>query len=114
MRAETDAFVGDLTKRAERKDLKAAGVGEQGAGPTDEAMQAAEPADGLVSGAEIEVIGVAENDFCAEGFERVLGDGLDGSGGADGHEDGGLDSAVRQMELGATAAGFSFRKNLEE
>jgi hypothetical protein len=77
-------------------------------------MQAAEAANGLVSGAEIEVIGVAENDFCAEGFERVLGDGLDGSGGADGHEDGGLDSAVRQMELGATAAGFSFRKNLEE
>jgi hypothetical protein len=59
------------------------------------------------------VICVAEDDFGAEGFECVLGDGFDGAGGADGHEDGGLNGAVGEMKLGATASGFCFRKDFE-
>ena len=113
VRAEADAFVGDLAQGAEREDLEAAGVGEHGARPTDEAMQAAHAADGLVAGAQVEVIGVAEDDFGAERFERVLGDGFDGAGGADGHEDRGLDGAVGKMKLGAAAAGFCFRDDFE-
>ena len=70
VRAEMDAFVGDFAQRAEGEDLKAAGVGEHGARPTDEAMQAAHAADGFVAGAKVEVIGVAENDLGAERFER--------------------------------------------
>ncbi len=79
VRAEADAVVGDFAQRVEGEDLEAAGVSEHGARPTDEAMQAAHAADGFVAGAQIEVIGVAEDDLGAEGFERVLGDGFDGS-----------------------------------
>ena len=87
VRAEADAFVGDLAQLAEGEDLEAAGVGEHGARPADEFVQAAHAADGFVAGAQIEVIGVAENDFGAERFEHVLRDGFDRALRADGHED---------------------------
>ena len=113
MRTEANTFVADFTQSAEREDLKAAGVREHGAGPTDEAMQAAEAADYLMTGAQVKVVGVAENDFSAEGLERVLRNGLDRAGCADGHEDGRLDGAVGEMKLGAAAAGCCFRDYFE-
>ena len=103
--AEVYAFVGDLAQGAERKDLKAARVGEHGAGPTDELVQAAHAADGFVAGAQVEVVSVAEDDLSAEGFEDVLGDGLDGACGADRHEDRRLDGLVGQVEGRAASAG---------
>jgi hypothetical protein len=111
--AELDAIVSDFAERAEREDLKAAGVREDGARPTDEAMQAAHAANGLVAGTQIEMVGVAEDDFCAEGFERVLGNGFDGSLRADGHEDGGFNGLMGQEETAAAAAGGGFSQNLE-
>ena len=113
MGAEADAFVGDFAELAERENLEAAGVGEHGAGPADEAVQAAHAADGFVAGAEVEVVGVAEDDLGAEDFEDVLGDGFDGAGGAHGHEDGGFDDLVWKGELGAAAAGGGFVQDLE-
>ena len=56
-------------------------------------------------GTQIEVIGVAEDDFRAERFERVLGDGFDGALRADGHEDRRLDGLMGQEEAAAAAAG---------
>ncbi len=94
VRTEADTFVRDLAQGAEREDLKSAGVGKHGTRPTDESVQAAETADGLVAGAEIEVISVAEDDLRTERFERVLGNSFDSACGADGHEDGSLDGAV--------------------
>ena len=88
-------------------------VGEQGTGPAHEAMEAAHAANGFVAGAQVEVIGVSEDDLCVKGLEGVLGYGLDRAGGADGHEDGSLDGLMRQMKLAAAAAGSGFRKNLE-
>src|SRR6266568_120609 len=38
MRAKADAFIGDFAQAAQAKNLKAAGIGEHGARPTDEAM----------------------------------------------------------------------------
>ena len=74
---------------------------------------AAHAADGFVAGAQIEVIGVAEDDFGAEGFERVLRDGFDGAGGADGHEDGRFDGGMGQSDATAAAAGGGFGQELE-
>ncbi len=111
--AEADAFVGHLAELAERKDLKAAGIGEQGARPTDEAMQAAHAADGFVARTEIEVVCVAEDDLDAEGFEQILRDGFDGTGGAYGHENGGFNSLVGQDELGAAATGLGLIEEVE-
>ena len=73
-------------------------------------MHAAHAADQLMPGAQIEVIGVGEDDRragsgVAEGFERVLGDGLDRGRSADGHEDRGFYGAVRKGEASAASAG---------
>ena len=78
-------------------------------------MQAAEAADGLVAGAEVEVVGVGEDDVWrgvvrARGvraylFQHLVGDGFYRGGGADGHEDGRLDRAVGQMQ-GCAASAF--------
>ncbi len=107
-----DAVVGDFAERAERENLKAAGVGEEGARPTHEFVKAAHAADYFVAGAEIEMVGVAEDDFCAERFERVLRDGFDGALRADGHEDRGFDGLVGEDETAATAAGGGFGEEL--
>jgi hypothetical protein len=112
--AELDAVGGDFAEGVEGEDLEAAGVSEDGARPTDEAMQAAHAADGLVAGAQIEVVSVAEDDFDAEGFERVLGDGFDGALRADGHEDRGFDGLMRQEETAAAAAGGGYGEEMKE
>jgi len=58
-------------------------------------MQATHATDGFMSGPQIKVISVAENDLRAQGFEHVLGDGLDGAGCAHWHEDRGFHHLVR-------------------
>jgi hypothetical protein len=59
------------------------------------------------------VIRIAEDDFGTEGFQDVLGDGFDGSGCANGHEDGGLNGLVRKDELCTAAAGFGLVEQVE-
>ena len=113
VRAEADAFIGDFAQGAEREDLESAGVGKQGARPTDEAVQAAHAANDLVARAKVEMIGVAENDFGAEGFEHILRDGFDRSLRTDRHEDGRFDGLMRQSEARAAAAGCGFSDELE-
>ena len=108
-----DAVVCDFAESVEGEDLEAAGVSEDGARPTDETMQAAHAADGLVAGTQIKMVGVAEDDFDAESFKRVLGDGFDGALRADGHEDRGFDGLVGQEETAAAAAGGGFGEELE-
>ena len=112
--AELDAVGRDFAEGVEGKDLEAAGVSEDGAGPADESMQAAHAADGFVAGAQIEVVGVAEDDFDAEGFERVLGDGFNSALRADGHEDGGFDGLVGQEKAAAATAGGGCGEDLKE
>jgi hypothetical protein len=68
----------------------------------------------FVAGAEIEMVGVAEDDFCAERFERILRDGFDGALRADRLEDGGFDDLMREDETAAAAAGGGFGEELEE
>jgi hypothetical protein len=58
-----------------------------------------------MAGAEVEMVGVAEDDLGAQVFEGLLGDGFYGGGGAYGHEDWGLDLAVGEME--GDAAGWA-------
>ena len=113
VRAELDAVVSNFAERVEGEDLKAAGVSEESARPTHESVKAAHAADCFGAGAEIEMVCVAEDDFCAERFERVLGDCFDGALRADRHEDWGFDGLVGQKETAATAAGGGFGEELE-
>ena len=65
MRAERHALLRYRAELAERHDLIAAGIGEDRAVPSHEAMQAAKPRDAFGSRAQHEVIGVAEDDIRA-------------------------------------------------
>ena len=93
----------DLAQLAQAENLKAARVGEHGARPTDKSVQPAHAPDGLVAGAQVEVIGIAENDLRAQRFEHVLRYGLDRSRRAHRHEDRRLDRPVRQMRSAPAA-----------
>jgi len=81
--------------------------------PADEFVQAAHAADGLVTGAQIKMIRVAENDLGAERFERVLWDSLHRSLRANGHEDGRFDDLMRKNQASAASASCSFSHDLE-
>ena len=75
-------------------------------------MQAAEIADQLVPGPQVEMVRIGENDLRA-GFDQVVaGEHLHGCLRADRHEGGRLDRAVRQDEPSG-ARGAAFPDDLE-
>src|SRR5689334_21854855 len=109
VRAKCYAFLTDLAEFAEAEDLKSAGVGEHGAIPRHEAVEASKLADVLVSRSEIEMVSVAENDFRAQFFEDVLRNGLHCGDSANGHEDWRFDHTMRRDDAsGASAAIASY------
>ena len=61
-------------------------------------MQSPHPVDQLVPGAQIEVVGVAEDDLCLCFDEIVLVEGLDSGLGADRHKGRRFDLAVRGVQ----------------
>src|SRR5262249_55348655 len=100
VRAGGDAVVVDLDVVALREDLEASGIGQDRAITADHLVQAAVGGDDLEAGAQVEMVGVAEDDVRVERRRGELADGqaLDGAGGADGHEDGRLDGPARGLE----------------
>ena len=92
------AFLIDFAQLIEAKDLKAAGVGQNGARPGHKAMQAPELADLLDSGAQVEMVGIAEKNLNPEFFEQVLGNALDRGQGSDRHENRSFDFSVRRQQ----------------
>ena len=65
-------------------------------------MQAAAPRHEFVAGPQVQMIGVAEDDFRAYGVEIVGSDGLHAANRADGHEDGRVYRAVGRLENAGT------------
>ena len=111
MGVELDALLTDLAELGERKDLKAAAVGEDRAVPGHEAVETAQRLDQLVAGSDVQVIGVGKLDLTADGFEIGSRErALDGALGADVHEDGRLHAAVRRVENAASCAALLFEK----
>ena len=98
MRAEGDAFVRDFAQFTEAENLEAAGIGEDGARPGHEFVQAAQLADEFMAGTQKEMVGVREQDLHAEVLEVVLRLAFYGGGGADGHERRSVNDAVRRGE----------------
>lgn len=70
-------------------------------------MESAEFSDQLMSGAKPEVVGVAENDLCAEQFEFGGVESLHAALGAHWHENRGLHLAMRQRQRAAPSGGMS-------
>ena len=62
---ELDAVLLDPPQPLEREDLEAAGVGEHRPVPGGEAVEPAHARDDVLAGAEVQVIGVAEDDLRA-------------------------------------------------
>ncbi len=113
MRPESHAFIGDFAQLREAVNLKSAGVSQHGARPADESMQAAHAANRLVSRTKIKMIGIAENDLCAERFDDVLRHGLHAAGRSHRHEHGSFHGLMRQLHLRAPSAGLRCVQQVE-
>lgn len=101
--AEADALPGELADTSEGEDLEASGVGEDGLFPTIEAVQASDPAQDVKTRAEVEMIGVAEDDLGADVVAQLaLVHCLDTAHGTHGHEDGRLHLAMSGGETSGT------------
>ncbi len=109
---EGDAVVPDVAEFREAENLKTPTVREDRSIPSHEAVQPAEVADEFAARPQVQVVGVAKDDLGADFKEVDGGDGLDRSLGADGHEDRGLDGAVKRLE--PAAAGRRRGVGLEE
>ena len=104
MRLEPRALVGDPAHAREAEHLIAAAVGEDRPVPGHEPVQPAAPRDQIVTGPQVQVIGVAQNDLGAERLEAVVERGLHRAARADRHERRRLDAAVRECEGTASRA----------
>ena len=102
MRAERDALFRYLPEFVEAEDLEAARVGQDSAWPRHESVQSAHFSDWLNTGSEIEVIGVAEQDFDVKLFQNVLRYAFDRGECANRHEDRCLHVSMRCSELAGT------------
>ncbi len=84
----------DLAHLGQGKDLEAAGIGQDGVGPVHKLMQAAHLCHQVRAGAQVEMIGVRQNQAGANFFQLGGGDCFDGGLGADRRKDGGRNIAV--------------------
>src|SRR5215467_11146560 len=98
MRSKTCTFFSDDTTIGEAEHLVAAAVCEDWLCPADKPMESATPSDEIVSRPQVEMIGVAQQDFGAGRFEIAMRDAFDGAQCPDGHERGRLDVTVRRRQ----------------
>jgi len=98
-------FLRDRPRVRERENLKAAGIGEDGAIPVHEGMDAAHSGEDFRSRAEHEVIRIREEHAGAGGFQAFDGDSFHGRLGSDRHEDRGEHFPVEGREAGRTGSG---------
>src|SRR5690349_7287754 len=81
--------------------------------PTNKTMQPAKPTNSVMSGPQIEMVGIAEDDLSAERFKRVLRDGLHGPLRANRHKHRRFDGLVRQRNAPAPAPAYCFMDDFE-
>lgn len=101
---ETDPLLGDFSQLRQRPDLKAARVGKDGLIPRGKFVESAEIPDQICTGAEPEVIGIAEDDLCAELLQLTGVKGFDRTLCADRHEDRRFHGAVGQHHTATAGA----------
>ena len=86
VRLKLDSFIRHLAKLCETEYLKASAIGEDHLLPRYEAMQSAELIDDLMTGPQIKMICVAENDSRSCLFKHLLGERLNGALSSDWHK----------------------------
>ena len=103
MRAKLDALFGDLTQLGKAEHLKTAAIGQDRLVPVHEFVQPTHLLHQIRTGANIQVIGIAQNDLRTDLFDLRRRHPLDRGLCADRHEDRGLNRAMAGFE--DTAAG---------
>ena len=94
------ALFGDLAQLCQTEYLKSTAVGQNGAVPAGKFVQTAHIGYQLVAGAQMQVVGVAQHDLCANVFQVLSRQpALDGTGGSHVLKSGRLHRAVHGLEL---------------
>ena len=97
VRGKGHALLGDLAQLCEAEHLKSAAVGEDGAVPAGKLVQAAHIGYQLITGAQMQMVGVAEHYLGADLLQILRGQAaLDGTGGGNILEGRGLHRAVHR------------------
>src|SRR5947207_2741632 len=99
VRAEIHSVFGDLAQAAEAEDLESARVGEQGPLPAHEPVQSAQIADDLVTGTQIKMVSISQNNLRAQFLQCVLRNAFHRTQSAHRHEYRGLDHAMGRSKL---------------
>ena len=100
MRAEINALLLDFAQKPKREYLKAAGIGQNRFIPDHEFMQTAHFLDQLISGTQMQMVGIGKLHLGADLAQVVGGNrALDGAHRAHVHEHRGLDGAVDGLHL---------------
>ena len=106
VRLELDAVFLDLAQVGQRKSLVAAAIGENRALPVHELVKAPKLANELMTGPEVEVVGVAKNDLGTQFFKIFRGDCLDSRLGSNRHKYWCFDLAVQCVDNAAPGPAF--------
>ena len=94
------ALFGDLAQLGQTEHLKSTAVRQDGAVPAGKFVQTAHIGYQLVAGAEMQVVGVAQHDLCANVFQVLSRQpALDGTGGGHVLKSGRLHRAMHGPEL---------------
>ena len=110
VRLEEHALVGQLAPLGETEYLKAAAVGENGTVPVHELGESAASAHDFGTGAEVEMVHVAEEDAGLDDFAEIPGkDALDRALRAHRHEDGSGDFSPREAKEARPGVGGGIR-----
>src|SRR5579862_1797307 len=112
MRTKRYAFFRDFAQIGQAENLKPARIGKNRPIPTHEPVQTAHLSDGLDSGPQIKVVGIAEQNLDTQLFEHILRNALDRTKRPDRHEYRRLDFSMRSDEL-ASARRAASRFNLK-
>ena len=107
-----DALLGDLTDIAKAEHLETAGVGQDRSFPLHKIVQIAVQLHDLLTRAQPQVEGVAENNLRAGGFHLFRRHPFDGAVGANGHKGRCFHHAALKHQAtaaGATVGGIQFK-----
>ena len=99
MRTEGHAFFRHFAQFVQAEDLKPTGIGKDRPWPRHKTVQPAERAHLFDTWPQVEVIGIAQQNFHAQFFKDVLRHALDRGQSPHRHKHRGLHYAVRSDEL---------------
>ena len=94
-----------LEADAQRHDLETAGIRQNRAVPGGKPVQAAHLPDQGGTGAQGQMVGIPQDDLCAQGFQILRMHGLHGTLRPHRHEDGGGNLSMRQIKRAQARGG---------